>query len=400
MIPRIVNGSSIGQTCGHRAPHTSGRVARALGRLADVPGPATDHAGGMTESAREGRQRPPLWRRLLPAFGLLLFAPIGAEYLYGYDDSTGDLAALAGGMVLFGPLYGGAALIIREVARRTGRGWPTILLLGLAFGVLQAGLIDHSMFNPSYREIEYWDELFTPTFVPALGVSLAPAVAFTTGHMIWSIAVPIAMIEALDPGRRTIPWLGRLGLGIAVAGFGLAAWVVVEWHLETEDFLPTAGQLAGAAAVVAALVGSAFALTTRPLPASERPTAGPWLVGAAGFGLLLARTPAADAASSATDEWVGFAVETILLGVLALLVIRWSTRAGWGPLHQLALAGGALLSSVVTAFATEPIGDVSTTAKYAHNVVALSFVIVLIAGAVYRLRKRAPQPATDAELVP
>jgi hypothetical protein len=331
--------------------------------------------------------QPALPRRLAPAFGLLLLAPVCAEYLYGYDDSTGDLAALAGGLVLFGPLYGGAALIIREVARRAGRGWPTILLLGLGFGVLQAGLIDHSMFNPSYRDIDYWPELFDPTFVPALGLSLDPALTFTTGHLIWSIAVPIAIVEALVPDRRTSPWLGRFGLGVTVVAFGLAAWVVLRWHLDTEGFVPTGWQLTGAALVVAALVVAALSLRIGPRPATGHPAPNPWLAGAAAFGVLVARPAAADFASSLVDEWLGFAVSAALLGALALILVRWSARAGWGPPHQLAFAGGALLANVATAFSTEPIGDVSGAAKYGHNVVALSFVILLLVTATYRLRR-------------
>ena len=67
-------------------------------------------------------------------------------------------------------LYGCGALLIREVTRRTGRGWPTILLLGAAYGVIEAGLVDQAMFNPSF---EGWDfQAATP--VPALGIG-APA---------------------------------------------------------------------------------------------------------------------------------------------------------------------------------------------------------------------------------
>jgi hypothetical protein len=32
-------------------------------------------------------------------------------------------------------------VLIREVTRRTGGGWPTILLLSAAFGVIQAGFV-------------------------------------------------------------------------------------------------------------------------------------------------------------------------------------------------------------------------------------------------------------------
>jgi hypothetical protein len=51
---------------------------------------------------------------------LLVLAPICAEYLSAYDDSTGHPATLLGNLVIFIPLYGCSALLIREVARRPG----------------------------------------------------------------------------------------------------------------------------------------------------------------------------------------------------------------------------------------------------------------------------------------
>ena len=61
-----------------------------------------------------------LARRLAPAVLLTLLAPIVAEFLLG-DFSIRKIGiALA-----LLPLYGGGALLIREIARRTGRGWPT-----------------------------------------------------------------------------------------------------------------------------------------------------------------------------------------------------------------------------------------------------------------------------------
>jgi hypothetical protein len=74
-------------------------------------------------------------------------------------------------LLIFGPLYGAPAVLIREAARRTGRGWPTILLVSLAAGLVQAGLIDQSLFNPSYRDIPYWDDMRLPTYLPGLGFS-------------------------------------------------------------------------------------------------------------------------------------------------------------------------------------------------------------------------------------
>jgi hypothetical protein len=112
-------------------------------------------------------------------------------------------------------LYGCGALLIREVTRRTSRGWPTILLLGAAYGVIEAGIVDQSMFNPSF---EGWDfQALTP--LPGLGISAWYASAFVIGHIVWSIAIPIALVELLFPDRARTPWLGWVGLALTAVGY-------------------------------------------------------------------------------------------------------------------------------------------------------------------------------------
>ena len=74
-----------------------------------------------------------------PPLALAVLAPVCAEYLWGYDDSTGHPGTLVGNLIVFTPLYGCPALLIREVARRRGLGWPGIVLLAAAFGVVEAG---------------------------------------------------------------------------------------------------------------------------------------------------------------------------------------------------------------------------------------------------------------------
>jgi hypothetical protein len=71
--------------------------------------------------------RPTMLRRIAPAVGLFFLAPLVAEYLLG-NVSIKEIT----GLLFLAPMYGGGALLIREVARRTGRGWPTIILLAAA----------------------------------------------------------------------------------------------------------------------------------------------------------------------------------------------------------------------------------------------------------------------------
>lgn len=64
-------------------------------------------------------------------------------------------------------MYWGGALLIREVARRTGRRWATMLPLALAYGLLEAGLLDESLFNPSYMGQDFQ----SAAHIPGLSVS-------------------------------------------------------------------------------------------------------------------------------------------------------------------------------------------------------------------------------------
>ena len=263
-------------------------------------------------------------RRIAPVLGLFLLAPLVAEYLLGNIA----VSAIAGLLVL-APMYGGGAVLIREAARRTGRGWPTIVLLASAYGVLEAGLLDQSLFNPSFEGYDFQ----SAARVPALGISAHWALTFVAGHAIWSISLPIAVVETLVPGRRTTPWLGSLGLTVTGVAFLLGCWAIFDDH--EQRFLATSSQLAGAAAVTLALIGAAFAIRRRRRPGRDRRAPNPWLVGAVAVvasNLFFARP----------ESWPGVAIGLALIAAMTVAITRWSRRAGWADAHRLALAGGTL----------------------------------------------------------
>src|SRR4051812_27129632 len=116
-------------------------------------------------------------RRIAPAAGLFLLAPLVAEFLLG-DFPITYLVAL----VALAPMYGGGAVLIREAVRRSGRGWPSIALLGVAFALLEEGLATQSLFNPDY----YHAHLLAQGFIPALGIALPWTLYVLTLHTVWS----------------------------------------------------------------------------------------------------------------------------------------------------------------------------------------------------------------------
>lgn len=307
-------------------------------------------------------------RRLVPAVALVLLAPWVAEYLLG-SFSVPDLPLL----VYLAPMYGGGALVIREVARRTGRGWPTILLLGLAYGFVEAGLLDQSLFNPDYMGLDF--QSVAP--VPGLGVSAYFALSFTVGHAIWSIGVPIAIVEALFSDRGTTPWLGVSGL-VAAAGLYVFGGAIIFADLQaTEQFRASPLQIGVAAAIALVLVAAAFLRAGRTFGAGRRPPR-PLLVGAAslvGTGLLKDLHP----------SWIGVVFGLGLLALGAWAVTLWSADAGWSPRHRLALAGGALLSHAWGGFWLAPWNPVPASLGLLSDLAFALAALALIAVAAGRV---------------
>jgi hypothetical protein len=293
-------------------------------------------------------------RRIAPALGLLFLAPLVAEYLLGNIAFSGIW-----GLLILAPMYGGGALLVREAARRTGRGWPTILLLASAYGVLQPGVLDQSLFNPSYEGYDFQ----SIAHVPAVGVSAHWAMVFIVGHAVWSIAVPIAIVEAMVPNRQTTPWLGTVGLTVTGVVFLLGSAVIFYDH--QERFMAPAPQLAGAAAVTVALIGAAFAIRGRPRPQSDRRAPNAWLVGAVAL-------VASSAFIARPENWLGVAMGIVLIAVMTVVIVRWSGRAGWAAAHRLALAGGTLLTYAWVGFVLLSLEGAATP----FNLIGQSFLVL------------------------
>lgn len=82
-------------------------------------------------------------------------------------------------------MYGGGALLIRETARRLGRGWPAIIALAAAYALLEEGPIDMMLWNPSYGGFDF-AAAYSGTYVPALGTSVQLRWKTTCGSVSWS----------------------------------------------------------------------------------------------------------------------------------------------------------------------------------------------------------------------
>ena len=136
--------------------------------------------------------------------GLVLFwmSPIVGEMLSGSSPPASFFTFF--GLTCMSILYGGGAILVRETAFRWGKGWPTILVLGAAYGILEEGLLCKSFFNP------YWpDAGILGSYGRWLGTNWVWTVELTVYHAVISIAIPILLVGLLFPARRNESWVGR-----------------------------------------------------------------------------------------------------------------------------------------------------------------------------------------------
>lgn len=318
--------------------------------------------------------------RLAAVVAIGVVAPVCAEYLVAYLEITGDLSESLGALLVFVPLYGGAALLVREVSVRAGMGWPGRLLLAAAFGVAMTALIDVSLWTEDRPEIDYWRDVVHAARVEPAGFGAYAGVTWVLGHVTMSIGAPLALAEAAFPGIRGRTLLGRAGVAGWSAAFLAVAVLVHVSEAGTYDVSPSAGQYAGAVAVVASLMVLAASRGGAPL-AKVAGRRAPGVVGTGVVGFLGMATLDLVPAS-----WPGVVVLAAVAAALAALVGRWSRSARWGWPQVAALAWAALLERTLVGFVAPIPAGVDVTGEVLHSVVLL--VLVSALGFLVRRRLR------------
>ncbi|GAA1604917.1 MULTISPECIES: hypothetical protein [Kribbella] len=313
-------------------------------------------------------------RRGLPALGLFFLSPMVAEFLLG-NIPISALFALAG----LAPLYGGGAVLIREVARRRGWGYPSILILALAYGVIEEGITTQSLFNPNYAGLRLLD----PGHISFLGMG-APWTLMVLGlHTLWSITVPIVVMESLSRRPRE-PWLGKLGLSVYAVLFVVGVVATTAFGYTNDSFRASVGQNLGVAVAVAVLIALAVLVGRRAPRRTSGSVPAAWIVGVAALvissGWMLAN-------DELKNGWLCAAV-SLAIDVLAIgLFVAWSRRAGWTRMHALAAAGGAMLTYAWHAFPESPVFDASRTVDLIGNAVFALLAVALLISATIRCDK-------------
>ncbi|MFN8445875.1 MAG: hypothetical protein U0175_34105 [Caldilineaceae bacterium] len=314
---------------------------------------------------------------MLPAIALFFLAPLVGEFLLGNLSITS-----LGLLLVLAPLYGGGALLIREVARRWHLGWPSIVVLGYAYALIEEAFVTQSLFNANYVGLRLLDY----GYIAGLGISAWWTVFVLSIHAIWSTSVPITLVEIFTPETDHTPWLGPIGL-VIVALLYLAACALLFFFQMSDAFIASMTQFLVSGVVVVILIVGAFVLPRfqRREPDDTQSTPDPWPVGVLAFTLgsafmILART----------HEPIPAVLNTVgLLCLLALgfiLFWRWSSRIGWTLQHAMTLSGSLLMTYAWYGFVQRPsTGSASSQIDLVGNVIFALGAIVLLAIANQRV---------------
>ena len=309
-----------------------------------------------------------------PAVTLLLLSPVMVDLLFGSIRITNPFALLP---AILG--WGCGALIIHELVRRCGLGWPAIMLLGLSLAIVEECAILQTSLAPLIGVDP--DHVFGRRF----GVNW-PYFLWALGHeSALAVGVPILLVELFYPERRNRPWLGSIGFALCIVAFVLGA--VFTWYGWTQIYMPqyfpqsalrVAPSLIGVALVVAAVL-AVLALNSSSLARQLSVVTAPraWQVGAATLVVGTAWSALlflAYGAASGLPAAIPLAVGVGVAATACTVVVRWTARSGWTSLHSLTLAFGALAAAMLAGFPllwVSGAGSVDYAGKLFLNVVAI-----------------------------
>ena len=133
---------------------------------------------------------------------LFFLAPAVGELLSGSSPPAEFFNPFT--LLLLAALYGSGALLAREVRVRWNKGWPTVLALGAVYAIVEEGLMVKSFFDPAWVDLG-----LLGTYGRWGGVNWVWCLHLTAFHAVFSIAIPILLVELLFPVHRQERWLGR-----------------------------------------------------------------------------------------------------------------------------------------------------------------------------------------------
>jgi hypothetical protein len=275
-----------------------------------------------------------LKKYLAPGLVLLILSPVIGEMISGSSPPLEFFNPI--GLVFLLLLYGGGAVIIRELALCWHKSWPSILVMGAAYGIVEEGLMVKSFFNPNWTDVG-----ILGSYGRWLGINWAWTIELIIFHAVFSITIAILLVTLAYPERRSQPWVGRRTFYALCAL--LAATVVTGYFLLEPYPVQPALYLLALAGVIALMAIARWLPSPLFKPKAVKPPKPRWF---AVIGLTWGTAFFAIA-------WIvpGTGIHPLIMILLMILSVAALAAAllkmtgndtEWSDTHKLALAAGTL----------------------------------------------------------
>jgi len=175
--------------------------------------------------------------------------------------------------------YTAGALLIREAILRWHKGWGSLFLLGLAYGITEEGLGDNTLFNSNHGA-----DGFLGWFGRFDGVNWVWTTGVLSFHVVYSIGLPILLLGLALPQTQGRSLLARRGVATCFTSLIVATSLEAVIVYRAFHFWMGFALLSGSIVAIAVLVVAAYLLPHNAWrPATVLAKLSPLAAGSCGF---------------------------------------------------------------------------------------------------------------------
>ena len=304
----------------------------------------------------------------IPIISLVLLSPLIAELLSGSAPPLEFFNPISF-FVLLG-LYGCGVLLIREYSIKFDIGFVGIIILGIAYGVIEEGLAVKSFFDP-----EWMDLGILGVYGRWIGVNWVWSFFLTIYHAIYSIVIPIILFNLIFPKIKDKQLISGKAIKITLLIF-LADIIFIYFFLTPYKPDPITYLITFIATIL--IIALAFKWNTSVFVIkNNKPIIRPKWFGLFGmiFSVLFFLT------LYLVPNIVSYPIVTIFFGLILCLIMIIFIRKYYGSekneVHLLFLSSGLLSFIIFLAFIQEINGVIGM------SIVSICFIVFL-----FHIRRR------------
>lgn len=311
---------------------------------------------------------------------LIIMTPGIPEYMTG-SSRLGDLLfnspSFFLGLAFNIALYSCGALLIREFSIKFHKGWASILILGLAYGIMEEGISVHTFFIPSGSPpgiLAIYGRYLGVDWIWALGISVF--------HAIFSIGLPILLLSIAYPKYSREPLLSKKNAAFVLFIYSIDVLVLnIVANRYSSAAIPTGGDYLFFLALSALLVVIALKLPGKWLIGKGNPEGGMkkfFLLGALAFVLYCANAflPAHSDGTPRISPLLEALLFVLGNAIIMAAIVKYMPPTN-NRRHKFALALGLIIPLFIWAELLQIIG-------VAYIITAVSIIAVIL---LLKLRK-------------